>query len=197
MITAMWVYALLRRLFTKNNQRLIEILTALCVAWDGYSFGANDVANATGVYLAVIGGTTLTLHALGLGISDVHFLALYGAVLIVLGGVVMGWRVVNTVGYRITRLDPPGGLTEAMCTALAQWLFTTIPYILFGYGMPISTTYASVAATFGVGIVRARSLRRGLNTRTVLLVVLSWILTLPIAAGLGILYYSLLSYIVR
>ena len=86
---------------------LLGLALAALYAW---VIGANDVANATGVYLAVIGGTTLTLHALGLGISDVHFPALYGVVFIVLGGLVMGWRVVSIVGYRITRLDPLGGL---------------------------------------------------------------------------------------
>jgi len=197
MITAMWVYILLNKLFSKRGQRIVEVLTALAVAWDGYSFGANDVANATGVYVAVVGGTALARYILGLGISESLFLALYGAIFITLGGVVMGWRVVDTVGYKITRLDPVGGLTEALSSALVVWTFTTIPYMIFGYGIPISTTYASVAAVFGIGIVKSKSLRRGLNVKLTLLIILSWVLTLPLAAILGTLYYFTLCYIVR
>ncbi len=195
MFTAMLVYVFLNRLFSTRRQRVVEVLTALAVAWDGYSFGANDVANATGVYVAVVGGTALAHYTLGLGISESLFLALYGAIFIALGGVVMGWRVVDTVGYKITRLDPVGGLTEALSSALVAWLFTTIPYMVFGYGIPISTTYASVAAVFGIGVVKSRSLRRGLNIKLTILIVLSWILTLPVAAILGTLYYFTLYYV--
>jgi PiT family inorganic phosphate transporter len=197
MITAMWMYILLKKFFSTRSRRIIEVLTALAVAWDAYSFGANDVANATGVYMAVIGGTTLARSILGLGVSESLFLALYGAIFMALGGVVMGWRVIDTVGYKITKLDPVGGLTEALSSALIAWLFTTIPYMLIGYGMPISTTYASVGAVFGIGIVRSRSLRRGLNVKVTLLIILSWILTLPIAAILGTIYYFTLCYIMR
>jgi PiT family inorganic phosphate transporter len=147
--------------------------------------------------MAVIGGTTLTHSILGLGVSESLFLALYGAIFMALGGVVMGWRVIDTIGYKITKLDPVGGLTEALSSALIAWLFTTIPYMLIGYGMPISTTYASVGAVFGIGIVRSRSLRRGLNVKVTLLIILSWILTLPIAAILGTIYYFTLCYIMR
>jgi PiT family inorganic phosphate transporter len=196
MITAMWTYTLLKRLFSANRGKLIEALTALAIAWDGYSFGANDVANATGVYMAVVGTSGILYSLLGSRISESLFLAIYGAVFIALGGVLTGWRVVNTVGYRITRLDPVGGLTEAVSSALVVWLFTTIPYMLIGYGMSISTTYASVAAVFGIGIVKARSIRRGLNVKLALLIMLSWILTLPIAAGLGILYYYVITNLV-
>lgn len=198
MITAMWLYLLLVRfLSTPRGERVVRALTAIAVAWDGYSFGTNDVANATGVYIAVVGGTALAQRVLGVNINETLLLALYGAVFIALGGVIMGWRVVDTVGYKITRLDPIGGLTEALSSALVVWLFTTIPYMVFGYGIPISTTYASVAAVFGIGIAKFRSLRKGVNVKVALLIVLSWILTLPVAAALGLLYYFTLSYLVR
>ena len=194
MTTAMWLYVLLNRLLKARSQRVIEVLTSIAVAWDGYSFGANDVANATGVYIAVVGGSALAQKILGLGISESFLLALYGAVFMSLGGLLMGWRVVDTVGYKITRLDPIGGLTEALASSMIAWLFTTIPYMVFGYGMPISTTYASVATVFGIGIAKYKSVKRGLNVKLALLIVLSWILTLPITALLGIIYYTVLNY---
>jgi PiT family inorganic phosphate transporter len=64
------------------------------------------------------------------------------------------------------------------------WLFTTVPYILFGYGMPISITYAAVGAVIGTGL--ARYGRNGLSIRTVIMIISSWVFTLPLVASISI-----------
>jgi phosphate/sulfate permease len=169
-----------------TSEKIVKALALFFAGFDGYAFGANDVANATGVYLAVIGASIAGSSALGAGGS--LLLALYGAVFIALGGTVLGRKVAETVGYRITRLDPVGSMTSSLVSATSTWIFTTIPYMLFGYGMPVSTTYITVATVIGVGIAKHRSIK-GVDLKVIAMILLSWVLTLPVAAVIGLTTY--------
>jgi len=136
------------------GERILIVLHIASVAFAAYAFGANDVANATGVYL------TITERQLGLPTHETMLmLSLLGGLFIAVGGFTLGRRVVQTTAFRLTRLDHPSGLAAGFSLALTVWLFTTIPYMLLGFGMPISTTHASVSAIMGAGMARARSLR--------------------------------------
>ncbi|MCD6301367.1 MAG: inorganic phosphate transporter [Staphylothermus sp.] len=170
-----------------NVNHILKILIITSLVFSAYSFGANDVGNATGVYYAVTSKY--------LGLPDINtriFLALLGSIGIALGGFTFGKRVIVTVGYRITRLDLVTGAAAGYANALTVWLFTTIPYQLFGYGMPISTTHASVTAVIGVGIAKSKSLS-SINWQIVLVILASWLFTLPITIGLGFIYYMLIN----
>jgi len=182
------LYIVLERVFSrvKIGERGIRGLAILASAWDGYAFGANDVANATGVYYAIVGSTTFFSS-----LDSRFLLTLYGALFIILGGVLLGRRVVETMAYKITKLDPIGSLSSSIISASSTWIFTTIPYMLFGYGMPISTTYISVGTIIGAGIGRHRSIRQALNLKLVLGIILSWFLTLPTSATLSMGFYYL------
>lgn len=182
------LYIVLERVFSrvKIGERGIRGLAILASAWDGYAFGANDVANATGVYYAIVGSTTFFSS-----LDSMFLLTLYGALFIILGGVLLGRRVVETMAYKITKLDPIGSLSSSIISASSTWIFTTIPYMLFGYGMPISTTYISVGTIIGAGIGRHRSIRQALNLKLVLGIILSWFLTLPTSATLSMGFYYL------
>jgi PiT family inorganic phosphate transporter len=67
-----------------------------------------------------------------------------------------------------------------------------VPYLLIGYGLPISTSYAAAGSIMGVALVRGRSLS-SIRTRSVATILLSWVATIPIAAGLGAVIYYLLA----
>jgi PiT family inorganic phosphate transporter len=151
----------------------------LALMFSAYSFGANDVGNATGVYY------TITSKYFSLSIIETRILlALLGTLGIALGGFTLGRRVISTVAYKITGLDLISGLAAEYANALTVWLFTTIPYLLLGYGMPISTTHASVSAIIGVGIAKNKGLR-GINIRIIILILLSWLLTLPATVSIA------------
>ncbi|MEM0246486.1 MAG: inorganic phosphate transporter [Desulfurococcaceae archaeon] len=186
MLLAAIIYTSLNRLLEKKapKEGLIKALAVTLAGWDGYSFGANDVANATGVYLAVM---EVAGYSRGIGASVL--LALLGAVFIALGGVIMGRRVTETVGFKITRLDPVGSISSSLVSASSTWLFTTIPYMVMGYGIPVSTTYITVGTVMGIGVAKYRSIKRGLNVKLVLTILSAWVLTLPIAALLGMCFY--------
>lgn len=188
MILAVPMYRAIRNLGIDHSKTLKLLLLGFA-AFAAYSFGANDVANATGVYV------TVTSSSFGIPDEDsMRFLALLASVFIALGGLTLGYKVVTTLAYKVTRLDLNMALAAGFANAFTVWVFTTIPYMLFGYGLPISTTYVAAGSIIGVGV--ARSGWRGVNLKTVIFVVTSWLLTLPVTSGLSIAIYYILAYIV-
>lgn len=175
------LYAYLSRKGRPPNN-VFKYLMILSLIFSAYSFGANDVSNATGVYVTFlrVGG----IYVGGVDIMTAVMLAALGAFGIILGGFTLGRRVITTVAFKITRLDLISGVAGELANALVVWLFTTMPYILFGYGMPISTTHASVSAVIGVGLVRGGL--RAVDKSVILRIVLSWVLTVPLTAGIAL-----------
>jgi len=157
------------------------LVASLC--FSAYSFGANDVGNATGVFVTLAGAGALGPHGMLL-------LAALGSCGIALGGFTWGYRVIETVAYRVTRIDLYSGSAAELANALTVYLFTTVPYVLIGYGMPISTTHASVGSVLGAGLARGR----GINWLVVLVILCSWLLTVPAAALISLSLYKLVSY---
>ncbi len=172
-----------------KSEKMMRILITASLVFSAYSFGANDVGNATGVYY--------TIASKYVGTPDVStriMLALIGSMGIMIGGYTVGKRVINTVAYRITRLDLVSGLAAEYSNALTIWMYTTVPYMMFGYGMPVSTTHASVSSVIGIGIARDKSFKN-INLETVKDIIKSWILTLPITALLSFLLRMSIHYL--
>jgi PiT family inorganic phosphate transporter len=106
---------------------------------------------------------------------------------IALGTMAGGWRIVKTMGSRLTRLKPVHGFCAetggALSVFLASWL-----------GIPVSTTHVITGAIVGVGSAqRLSSVRWGLASR----IVWAWILTIPASAGIGGICYLLLHVVMR
>ena len=98
---------------------------------------------------------------------------------IVLGLATYGWRVIGTIGKRITELTPSRGFAAELGAA-----GTVV--IASGTGLPISTTHTLVGAVLGVGLARGTKV---VDFEAVKQIVTSWIVTLPIAAILAIAYF--------
>ena len=109
------------------------------------------------------------------------WILLLGAVGIVLGLATYGWRVMQTVGKKITELTPSRGFAAELAAA------STV-VIASGTGLPISTTHTLVGAVLGVGIARGIG---AINLRIVRNIMLSWIITLPAGGILAILFFFL------
>lgn len=172
-LLSMLFFNLFKILIKSKNSVIIEkifkIMVVFSLAFSAYSFGANDVANASGVYITIA-------SKLG-NMPDVNamlILALYSSLGIVLGGLIFGPRVIRTLAFRITRLDLISALSAGLANASVVYLFTVIPYILFGYGMPISTSYAAVGAILGAGTAK-----RSINKIVTLKLFSYWIFTVP------------------
>ena len=180
---------LLARFPMEKTERVIKYFLIGTLAFSAYSFGANDVGNATGVYVSI------TQRFIGFPTKETMlFLAILGAVGIAFGGFTWGYRVIQTVGYRITRLTPVLGLSAELSNALIVWSFTTIPYFLFGWGLPISTTHSSVGSIIGAGMAVGL---KTVDKKTVLKIVLTWLLTIPCAILISLSMFKLSSIIMQ
>ncbi len=169
-----------------NYERQIRLLQIGVLCFTAYSFGANDVANAVGVISAILGGQQIWI------IGSTIWLAALGAGGIIIGGLTYGRRVILTIGSRITTLNPLSGFIAQFSMAITVLLFTIVPHILWGYGMPISTTHSIVGAVIGVGLAKGiKAVDRTVTTY----IVFSWLLTVPCAAGIATVIYLILTII--
>jgi len=150
------------------------VFTACSMA---FAHGSNDVANGIGPLAAVVSAvktnqvaqeSTLPLWILVLGGGG-----------IVLGLITMGYRVMRTIGTKITELTPSRGF----CAELAAAATVVIASRL---GLPVSTTHIIVGAVLGVGLARGVA---AIDLRVVMGIVTSWLVTLPIGATLAAFFF--------
>ena len=157
----------------------LQILSACFVA---FAHGANDVANAIGPLSAVI--STLKDGLVSVNAAVPVWALGLGGVGIVIGLATWGWRVIETIGKRITELTPTRGFCAEIGAA------TTIVFAS-KLGLPISTTHTLVGAVLGVGLARGIG---ALNLNTVRDIIASWIITIPAGAILTVLIFYVLRF---
>jgi PiT family inorganic phosphate transporter len=167
-------------------ERMFAILQILSACYVAFAHGANDVANAIGPIGAVL--DTLQSASYSAASSDVPtWLLAFGGAGIVVGLATWGWRVIQTIGKKITELTPTRGFSAEFGAAIT---------ILFAskLGIPVSTTHCIVGAVLGVGLAKGIS---AINLRTLRDIGLSWLVTIPSAALLSILLYFIFSSLFR
>lgn len=158
---------------------ILMIFTACGMA---FAHGSNDVANAIGPVAAVV-QTVQDGGVIAASSGMPWWVLLIGGAGIVLGLATYGWRVIGTIGSKITELTPSRGFAAELGAA-----GTVV--IASGTGLPISTTHTLVGAVLGVGLARGTGV---VDFGVVKQIVGSWVVTLPIAAVLSIGFYFLLS----
>ena len=134
--------------------RISKVLLTLTSCYVAYTWGANDVANAT----ALVSTS---------GALSPFFASLVGGAGMFLGAVILGYRVAGNVGFKVTRLNPMMGMCADLSTAVVIHLFTQLH-------MPVSTTHALVGAIMGVGAARGTNL---VNFKMVRDIALVWVIT--------------------
>ena len=151
------------------------LFTACAMA---FAHGSNDVANGIGPMAAVYG-----LVKSGGEVAQTSKLPIWTLLLggtgIVVGLATFGYRVMRTIGSRITQLTPTRGFCATMATAATVVLAS-------GIGMPVSTTHVAVGAVMGVGLARGIG---ALDLRVIGGIVVSWIVTLPIGGALAAVFF--------
>jgi len=159
-------------------ERVFAVLMVFTACAMAFAHGSNDVANAIGPLAAIVsvvqsGGEIASKSMLP------PWVLLIGASGIVIGLGTLGYRVMMTVGRAITELTPSRGFAAELAAA-----GTVV--IASGTGLPISTTHTLVGAVLGVGLARGIG---AINLGVVGKIILSWIVTLPVGAGLSILFF--------
>jgi inorganic phosphate transporter, PiT family len=174
------IYWLFRGVRPARVDRLFKRLQLLSAALYSLGHGANDAQKTMGIIAGV-------LFAAGY-ISTFHipiWVVLSAHAAIGLGTLSGGWRIIHTMGSKITRLQPVGGF--AAKTAGAVSLFTAT-----ALGVPVSTTHTITDAIVGVGATRRLSaVRWGIAGR----IVWAWILTIPVSARIAWVTYRVLSHV--
>jgi PiT family inorganic phosphate transporter len=177
MVLISWLFHRVRRLDTLNRGfRRAQLVSAAAFS---LGHGANDAQKTMGIILALlIAGGHLPTDA------DVPLWVVLSAhTAIGLGTLSGGWRIVKTMGSKITRLQPAGGVA-AESAAAATLFFTSAA------GIPVSTTHTITGAIVGVGAARRLSaVRWGVAGR----VVWAWVLTIPGAFVISAVTYWLVA----
>jgi PiT family inorganic phosphate transporter len=156
----------------------LMIFTACAMA---FAHGSNDVANGIGPLAAV-----LALVKSGGDLEQSSPLPIWvlvlGGVGIVLGLATYGYRVMQTIGTKITELTPSSGFCATMAAAATVVLASRT-------AMPVSTTHIAVGAVMGVGLARGFA---ALDLRVIASIAASWVVTLPAGGALAALFYFML-----
>jgi len=165
------------RIFT-----VLQIFTACLVA---FAHGSNDVANAIGPLSAAY--QAVTEHAILKTSNTPNWALFLGGAGIVIGLATWGWKVIKTVGEKITELTPSRGFCAEFAAAITILFASVLPI-----GLPISTTHTLVGAVLGVGLARGLN---ALNLKTMRDIFAGWAITIPAGALLCMLFYFILKLI--
>jgi PiT family inorganic phosphate transporter len=161
----------------RDVERVFSVLVIMTASSVAFAHGSNDVANAIGPLAAIFNIVR------GLEISGTApvapWMLVVGGIGIVVGLGTLGYRVIETVGRKITELTPSRAFTAQVAAATTIVLASRL-------GIPVSTTHILVGSVLGVGIARGIG---ALDLRVVGKIMISWVATLPIAAALSIFFY--------
>jgi PiT family inorganic phosphate transporter len=163
--------------------RYLQVMTSCYVS---FGTGANDVANAmgplAGIYHIYTTGAVAQQTAVPIG------LLAFGGTMICIGVCTWGYRVIETMGSKITELTSVRGFTVEFSAA-------TVILVASMMGLPVSTTHAAVGAFVGVGL--ARGLQGLLDLGTLARIMVYWTITVPIAAVTSAVIFALMIVLMK
>lgn len=159
-------------------EKVFAVLMIVTACGMAFAHGSNDVANAIGPLAAIV-SVIQSGGEIGASATVDPRILLVGAIGIVIGLIILGSRVMATIGQKITHLTPSRGFAAELAAA------STV-IIASGIGLPISTTQTLVGAVLGVGMARGIA---ALNLSVVRNIFVSWVVTLPAGAILSVIFF--------
>lgn len=192
MVAVYWIF---RHTPPGRVDRIFRVAQLASSGFFSLSHGANDAQKTMGVIVGLLVSTQgYFAHQPGLlghlyltrGDVIPHWVEIAAYTAIALGTALGGWRIVHTMGSRITRLRPVGGFCAETGGALSILLATK-------FGIPVSTTHTITGSIVGVGATqRLSAVRWGVAGR----IVWGWVLTIPAAAAMSAMFWLLLSRLI-
>ena len=156
---------------------LFSVLMAFTACAMVFAHGSNDVAIAVGPVAGVISLVkTGSVHHDGWMLNGIMLFGCFG---VVLGLFMYGRKVIETVGSAITILTPSRAFAATLAAASVVVVSTST-------GIPVSATQTLVGAVFGVGLARGID---ALNLAVIRNIFMSWVITIPVAAGLATVFF--------
>ncbi len=178
-----WMARTIKNLEREGAEQIFKRLQVFTACYVSLAHGANDVANAVG---PVAGIYSIYRAGAILPEAEVPFYLLAGGGLfIALGVMTWGYKVIETIGHKITVLNNSRGFAVDFGTATSVLIASKI-------GLPVSTTHAAVGSVVGVGLAGGVA---GVDFKVVGKITLYWIVTLPLAALPTVVIFKILSAI--
>ena len=185
--TVMWTF---RKASPLKIDRWFRVAQLGSAAAYSLGHGTNDAQKTMGIIAALLYASIWKSQQAAFASGNLHFpywIVLVCNLTIGLGTMAGGWRIVKTMGMKITKLRPYDGVCAELAAAMS----------LFGaaaMGIPVSTTHTITGAIVGVGAVhRLSAVRWGVARR----VVWAWVLTIPCSAAVAAVVYGLLALLQR
>jgi inorganic phosphate transporter, PiT family len=167
--------------FVRTRPALVEMIfrQAQFVSASLYSLGhgGNDAQKTMGIIAALL----FAHGALGGDFFVPLWVVLSCQAAMALGTLFGGWRIVRTMGSRITRLTPLQGVCAETAGSITLFLAT-------GFGIPVSTTHTITGAIVGVGAARRTSAVRWNVAKDI---VIAWVVTMPASGAIGAVFFYL------
>jgi len=193
MVVAFGITLLVLYICKKANPHRAELwfrkLQLVSSALFSIGHGLNDSQKVMGIIAAAL----IAAHPLGIGmgiesVNDMpDWVAFTCFTMISLGTMLGGWKIVKTMGTRITKVTPLEGVVAETSGALTLYLTEILK-------IPVSTTHTITGAIIGVGATkRLSAVRWGVTSK----LLVAWLLTIPVSAALAALVYGLVGFIIR
>ncbi|MFC1496953.1 inorganic phosphate transporter [Verrucomicrobiota bacterium] len=154
----------------------LVVVTSCSVA---FAHGANDVANSVGPLAAVV--DIVSTGTIKMKVAVPTWVLTLGGFGIVMGLATYGYRVMHTVGTKITEITPSRGVAADIAATITVLICTRMK-------LPISTTHTLVGAIMGIGLARGLA---GINRKVARSIFGAWFITVPVAAILAIIFFLL------
>jgi PiT family inorganic phosphate transporter len=194
LVVMVCLYWVLRRSAPDKVRIVFSRLQFLTTALMAYSHGKNDGQMPIGVItmaLVIFKNDASLWDRLSLLDANTWWIIVISALAISVGTALGGWRVIKTVGMRVTTLRPVHGFA-AQASAATVIEIASHGAFMGQWGIPVSTTHCITASVMGVGATkRLSAVRWGVAGN----IIAAWILTFPICGGLGYLFAWLLGMI--
>ena len=181
-----YIFSIITLWIVRNQQprkvdKYFRRLQLLSAALYSLSHGSNDAQKTIGIITVVL----FTNGLLGEVFYVPFFVIIMSHAVIALGTLLGGWKVIRTLGMRVTKLNPFGGFSAETSAGL------TIIGATIG-GIPVSTTHTITGSIIGVGAVKGLSAVRWGVAKNILW---AWVLTIPLSAVFAMITYETVIYV--
>jgi PiT family inorganic phosphate transporter len=180
-----YIFSILTLWMVKNQQprkvdKYFRRLQLLSAALYSLSHGSNDAQKTIGIITILL----FTNGLLGSTFYVPFYVIIMSHAVIALGTLLGGWKVIKTLGMRVTKLTPFGGFSAETSAGL-----TIIGATIFG--IPVSTTHTITGSIIGVGAIKGLSAVRWGVAKNILW---AWVLTIPLSAVFAMITYEIVVY---
>lgn len=172
MLVTSWLFA---RTKARQAERSFRALHMLSSAAYSLSHGLNDAQKTMGIITVLLFSTG---HLQG-EFHVPHWVAISCYIAISLGTLTGGWKIIETMGSRITKLSQHQGFSASLSGSMVIFTASAL-------GIPVSTTHTITGAIIGAGTARRASAVRWGVARNVMI---AWVITIPASAAVGAIFY--------